>query len=199
MKKLLGSLLVIAALVLTGCSQANSAASVGDTKIKLSELQTQIDAILEERKAVDTSQMQLETGDALSRSQLSYMISNLIISELAKMEKIQVSASDLEAYKAEIFANIGGEANLRNILVNASIPASGLEEVLKRDLVLRKLSERETAAGADSATVNEKIQSLVTEMATKLKVTVNPRYGTWDATTLTIVAAEPAGDAVTDK
>jgi outer membrane murein-binding lipoprotein Lpp len=198
-KKLLGSLFVIAALVLTGCSQANSAASVGDTKIKLSELQTQIDAILEERKAVDTSQMQLETGDALSRSQLSYMISNLIIAELAKIEKIQVSASDLEAYKVEILANIGGEANLPNILVNASIPASGLEEVLKRDLVLRKLSEREAAAGSDSETANQKIQNLVTDMANKLKVTVNPRYGTWDATTLTIVAAEPAGDAVTDK
>jgi DNA primase large subunit len=198
-KKLLGAFLAIAALVLTGCSQANSAASVGETKIKLSELQTQIDAILEERKTVDTSQMQLETGDALTRSQLSYMISNLIIEELAKSEKIQVSTSDLEAYKAEIFANIGGEANLPNILVNASIPASGLEQVLRRDLVLRKLSERETAAGADSASVNEKIQSLVTEMANKLKVTVNPRYGTWDATTLTIVAAEPAGDAVTDK
>jgi SurA N-terminal domain len=198
-KKLLGALLAIAALVLTGCSQANSAASVGETKIKLSELQTQIDAILEERKTVDTSQMQLETGDALTRSQLSYMISNLIIEELAKSEKIQVSTSDLEAYKAEIFANIGGEANLPNILVNASIPASGLEQVLRRDLVLRKLSERETAAGADSASVNEKIQTLVTEMANKLKVTVNPRYGTWDATTLTIVAAEPAGDAVTDK
>ena len=199
MKKLLGALLAIAALVLTGCSQANSAASVGETKIKLSELQTQIDAILEERKTVDTSQMQLETGNALTRSQLSYMISNLIIEELAKSEKIQVSTSDLEAYKAEIFANIGGEANLPNILVNASIPASGLEQVLRRDLVLRKLSERETAAGADSASVNEKIQTLVTEMANKLKVTVNPRYGTWDATTLTIVAAEPAGDAVTDK
>lgn len=199
MKKLLGALLAIAALALTGCSQANSAASVGETKIKLSELQTQIDAILEERKTVDTSQMQLETGDALTRSQLSYMISNLIIEELAKSEKIQVSTSDLEAYKAEIFANIGGEANLPNILVNASIPASGLEQVLRRDLVLRKLSERETAAGADSASVNEKIQTLVTEMANKLKVTVNPRYGTWDATTLTIVAAEPAGDAVTDK
>lgn len=199
MKKLLGSLFVIAALVLTGCSQANSAASVGDTKIKLSELQTQIDAILEERKAVDTSQMQLETGDALSRSQLSYMISNLIIAELAKIEKIQVSASDLEAYKVEILANIGGEANLPNILVNASIPASGLEEVLKRDLVLRKLSEREAAAGSDSETANQKIQNLVTDMANKLKVTVNPRYGTWDATTLTIVAAEPTGDAVTDK
>ena len=199
MKKILGALLAVAALVLTGCSQANSAASVGDTKIKLSELQTQVDAILEERKTVDTSQMQLETGEALTRSQLSYMISNLIIQELAKSEKIQISASDLEAYKAEIFANIGGEANLPNILVNASIPASGLEEVLRRDLILRKLSERETAAGTDQSTANQKIQTLVTDMANKLKVTVNPRYGTWDAKSLTIVAAEPAGDAVTDK
>ena len=143
--------------------------------------------------------MQLETGEALTRSQLSYMISNLIIQELAKSEKIQISASDLEAYKAEIFANIGGEANLPNILVNASIPASGLEEVLRRDLILRKLSERETAAGTDQGTANQKIQTLVTDMANKLKVTVNPRYGTWDAKSLTIVAAEPAGDAVTDK
>ena len=199
MKKILGALLAVAALVLTGCSQANSAASVGDTKIKLSELQTQVDAILEERKTVDTSQMQLESGEALTRSQLSYMISNLIIQELAKSEKIQISASDLEAYKAEIFANIGGEANLPNILVNASIPASGLEEVLRRDLILRKLSERETAAGTDQSTANQKIQTLVTDMANKLKVTVNPRYGTWDAKSLTIVASEPAGDAVTDK
>lgn len=199
MKKVFGAILAVAALLLSSCSQVDSAATVGETKIELSELQTQIDTILAERKDVDTSQMQLETGEALTRSQLAYMISNLIIDEVAKSEKIEVSNSDLEAYKVEIYANIGGEANLPNILVNASIPSSGLEEVLRRDLVLRKLSERETAAGGDSAAVNEKIQGLVTEMANKLKVTVNPRYGTWDPTTLTVVAAEPAGDAVTDK
>jgi len=198
-KKVFGAILAVTALLLSSCSQVDSAATVGETKIELSELQTQIDTILAERKDVDTSQMQLETGEALTRSQLAYMISNLIIDEVAKSEKIEVSNSDLEAYKVEIYANIGGEANLPNILVNASIPSSGLEEVLRRDLVLRKLSERETAAGGDSAAVNEKIQGLVTEMANKLKVTVNPRYGTWDPTTLTVVAAEPAGDAVTDK
>ena len=199
MKKVFGAVLAIAALLLSGCSQVDSAATVGEMKIELSELQTQIDTILAERKDVDTSQMQLETGEDLTRSQLAYMISNLIIDEVAKSENIEVSQSDLEAYKVEIYANIGGEANLPNILVNASIPSSGLEVVLRRDLVLRKLSERETAAGGDSAAVNEKIQSLVTDMANKLKVTVNPRYGTWDSTTLTVVAAEPAGDAVTDK
>lgn len=199
MKKVFGIFLAAAALFLSGCSQVDSAATVGETEIKLTELQTQVDTIIAERKDVDTSQMQLETGADLTRSQLSYMISNIIIEEVAKTEKIQITTSDLEAYKVEIFASIGGEENLPNILVNAAIPSSGLEAVLKRDLVLRKLSERETATGLDSAAVNEKIQGLVTGMASKLKVTVNPRYGTWDPTTLTIAATDAAGDAVTDK
>lgn len=199
MKKFLALGLAIATLFLAGCSQANSAATIGESEIALKDLQTQVDLILVERNAVDTSQMQLETGEALTRSQLSYMISNVIIEELAKDQKIEISTSEIESYKAQIFANIGGEANLPSVLVNASIPSTGLEDVLRRDLILRKISERETAAGADETTVNEKIQSLVTDKANALKVTVNPRYGSWDATTLTVVETEPAGDAVTEK
>jgi hypothetical protein len=198
-KKFLALGLAIVTFFLAGCSQANSAATIGGSEIALEDLQTQVDLILVERKAVDTSQMQLETGEALTRSQLSYMISNVIIEELAKEQKIEISASEIESYKAQIFANIGGEANLPSVLVNASIPSTGLEDVLRRDLILRKISEKESAAGADEATVNEKIQSLVTGKANSLKVTVNPRYGSWDATTLTVVETEPAGDAVTDK
>jgi hypothetical protein len=198
-KKFLALGLAIVTFFLAGCSQANSAATIGGSEIALEYLQTQVDLILVERKAVDTSQMQLETGEALTRSQLSYMISNVIIEELAKEQKIEISASEIESYKAQIFANIGGEANLPSVLVNASIPSTGLEDVLRRDLILRKISEKESAAGADEATVNEKIQSLVTGKANSLKVTVNPRYGSWDATTLTVVETEPAGDAVTDK
>ncbi len=199
MKKVLALVLATATLFLSGCSQVNSAASIGDREIALKELQTQVDLILSEREGVDTSQMQLESGEALTRSQLSYLISNIIIEELAKDQKIEITASELESYKSQIFANIGGEANLPKVLVNASIPSSALEEVLRRDLVLRKISDKEIAAGADQATVNEKIQSLVTDKATTLKVTVNPRYGTWDLKTLSVVAAEPAGDAVTNK
>jgi hypothetical protein len=198
-KKFLALGLAIVTFFLAGCSQANSAATIGGSEIALEDLQTQVDLILVEREAVDTSQMQLETGKALTRSQLSYMISNVIIEELAKEQKIEISASEIESYKAQIFANIGGEANLPSVLVNASIPSTGLEDVLRRDLILRKISEKESAAGADEATVNEKIQSLVTGKANSLKVTVNPRYGSWDATTLTVVETEPAGDAVTDK
>ena len=199
MKKVLALILALATIFTAGCSQVNSAATIGDRKIALDDLQTQVDLILLEREGVDTSQMQLESGEALTRSQLSYMISNIIIEELAKDQKIEITPSELESYKAQIFANIGGEANLPSVLVNASIPSTALEEVLRRDLVLRKISEKESAAGADQASVNALIQSLVTEKANALKVVVNPRYGTWDAENLTVVATEPAGDAVTDK
>jgi len=198
-KKVLALILALATIFTAGCSQVNSAATIGDRKIALDDLQTQVDLILLEREGVDTSQMQLESGEALTRSQLSYMISNIIIEELAKDQKIEITPSELESYKAQIFANIGGEANLPSVLVNASIPSTALEEVLRRDLVLRKISEKESAAGADQESVNALIQSLVTEKANALKVVVNPRYGTWDAENLTVVAAEPAGDAVTDK
>ncbi len=185
--------------VLSSCSQVNSAATVGNQEIALKELQSQVDLILSERNAVDTSQMQLETGEDLTRTQLSYLISNLIIEELAKEQNIVITASEFESYKSQIFENIGGEANLPNVLVNASIPSTGLDQVLRRDLVLRKISEKESAAGADESTVNSKIEALVTEKAKSLKVTINPRYGVWDVKTLSVVAAEPAGDAVTDK
>ena len=190
---------VAATVALTGCSKVDSAATVGDAQIALSDLQSQVDLILSEREGVDTSQMQLEDGEALTRSQLSYMISNLIIEGVAKDEKIEITTSEIEAYKTEIYTNIGGQENLPNVLVSAAIPSTSLDDVLRRDLILRKIGEKQSAAGSDDAAVNASIQKLVTDKANSLKVTVNPRYGTWDVNTLTVVAAEPAGDAVTDK
>jgi hypothetical protein len=195
-KKFLAIVLSIAALVLTGCSQVDSAASVGDSEIALADLQSQVDLILSEREGIDTTQMQLEDGEALTRSQLSYMISNLIIAGVADEQKVEVTKAEIDAYKIEIFANIGGEENLPNVLVSAS---TSLDDVLRRDLILRKISEREAATGSDDAAINERIQTLVTEKAKALGITVNPRYGTWDAATLSVIATDPAGDAVTDK
>ena len=190
---------VAATVALTGCSKVDSAATVGDAQIALSDLQSQVDLILSEREGVDTSQMQLEDGEALTRSQLSYMISNLIIEGVAKDEKIEITTSFNDTATTEIYTNIGGQENLPNVLVSAAIPSTSLDDVLRRDLILRKIGQKQSAAGSDDAAVNASIQKLVTDKANSLKVTVNPRYGTWDVNTLTVVAAEPAGDAVTDK
>jgi hypothetical protein len=187
------------ALLLTGCSQMNSAATVGDVEIGLEELQSQVDSILAQRKEVDTSQMQLETGDALTRNQLSFLISNILIDEIAKDAEIEIANSELEAYKIEIYQNIGGEEMLPSVLVNAAIAPESLDAVLKRDLILRKISAAAQEAGSDDAAINQLIEGLVAEKANDLKIVINPRYGIWDSKTFAVVPAEPAGDAVTDK
>lgn len=186
-------------LVLSGCSKMDSAASVGNAEITLKELQGQVDSIIAERGKVDTSQMQLQTGEDLTRSHLSFMISNLLVDQIAADKKIEITKAEIDAYKSEIYTNIGGEANLPSVLVNAAIPPLGLDAVLRRDLILRKITTELQAAGADDAAVNTAIQKLVSDKASEVKVVVNPRYGQWDPASFTVVASEPAGNAVTDK
>lgn len=199
MKRVFVALVAVFALALTGCSQMDDAASVGDTQISLDQLQTQVDSILAERAKVDTSQMQLQEGEELTRSQLSFLISNVIIEAIADDAGIEISKSDLDAYKIEIYQNIGGEEMLPSVLVNAAIAPEGLDAALRRDLILQKLTTAASEAGSDDAAVNSLIQKLFNDKANELKISINPRYGVWDAETLSIVDKEPAGGAVTDK
>lgn len=198
MKKLI-FLFASLVLLLTGCARMDSAATVGTTEIKLETLQGRVDAILAERLKFDTSQMRLESGDVLARSQLAFLISNLILDEIAKDTDIAVSNSDLEAYRLEIYGSIGGEPRLPEVLVNASIAPEALNDVLRRDLILRKIGTTLAESGADDATINQAIQTLVTRKSDELKVVVNPRYGIWDPATISVIGTEPAGDAVTNK
>ena len=174
------------------------AASVGENEITLEQLQGQVDSILAEREAVDTSQMQLESGAALTRSQLSYLISNLLIDEIAQEQGVEITKANLDAYRLQIIQSIGGEKMLPSVLVNAAVPSAGLETVLRRDLILQRISAAAKEAGADDATANQVIQKLVAEKSAAIKIEINPRYGKWDPDSFSIVPADAAGDAVTD-
>ena len=99
MKKILAVLTIASALLLTGCSQSNEAAIVGDFKITQTELQSSIDSVVAERTEVDTSQMQLETGEELNRGQLRFKILMHTFDEIAKELKIEVTSSEITAKK----------------------------------------------------------------------------------------------------
>jgi PBP1b-binding outer membrane lipoprotein LpoB len=70
-KKILTALAVATGLLLTGCSNVDAALTIGDTKITTAELQANADIVLAERAKVDTSQMQLETGEVFLRNKLT--------------------------------------------------------------------------------------------------------------------------------
>jgi hypothetical protein len=196
-KKFLTALVVATGLLLTGCSNVDAALSLGDTKITTAELQTNVDSILAERAKVDTSQMQLESGEPLLRNQLNFRLLILAFSEIEKELDIQITSSEIAARRAEIIEQVGGEEALPAALVSASIAPEYLEGYLRALLTTQKLGEALSMTGVEEAEVQARIQELYVAKINELKIKVSPRYGTWDPATGSIIAAVPASDAVT--
>ncbi len=196
MKKILTAIALISALTLTACGQVDTAASFGDTKITQAQAQSIVDEILAEREKTDTSQMQLETGNALNRSQLRFTIVTSIFDEIAKELKIKVSSTEIENTRTGILEQIGGEAQLPMNLVAAQIAPSNFERYMRATVISNKLAGALGMAGVAEADVQSKISELVQKKAKQMKVSVNPRYGRWDEASAELLPEDSAGDAV---
>lgn len=196
MKKILTVIAVISALTLTACGQVDTAASFGDTKITQAQAQSKVDEILAERDQVDTTQMQLETGNALNRSQLRFTIITSVFDEIAKELKIKVSSTEIENTRTGILQQIGGEEQLQMNLVAAQIAPSNFERYMRATVLSNKLADALGMAGVAEADVSTKISELVQRKAKQMKVSVNPRYGQWNEETAELLAEDSAGDAV---
>ena len=185
------------ALLLTGCSQVGTAASLGSTKITQATVQGSIDSIIAARKGVDTSQMQLETGEALNRGQLRFHLLTALLREVGKELKISVSKAEIDTRRASILDQVGGKEGLPNALVGAGIAAEDFDQYIEAISYSDKISAALTSAGVLDAEIGNEVQKLVVAKAKELGVTVNPRYGKWDATIADVVAADAASSAVT--
>lgn len=197
MKKILTALVVATGLLLTGCSNVDAALTMGDTKITTAELQATADLILAERTKVDTSQMQLDTGEVLLRNQLNFQLLLAGFSEIAKELDIRVTSSEIAGRRAEIVEQVGGAEALPAALVSASIAPGDFDGYIRAMLTTQKLTQALIQTGVPEADTQTRVQQLFVAKVNELKVEVNPRYGAWDAATGQIVAANAAGDVVT--
>ncbi len=177
------------ALFLTGCSQVGSAATIGSTKITQATVQKSIDTLMAERSGVDTSQMQLETGEELNRSQLRFHLFAALLKAAAKDLKITVSKAEIDTRRESIIQQVGGVASLPNALVGAGIASTDFDIYLDAVLNSEKIQKSLFDSGVAEAEIPTKMQDLVIATGKKYKVTVNPRYGVWKADTAEVVAA----------
>lgn len=196
MKKIL-VIVAATALLLTGCSQVGAAATVGDTKITQSTVQGSVDSLLAERAKVDVTQMQLETGEVLNRSQLRFHLLSKLLRALGKELKIEVTKAEIDTRRASILEQVGGVSALPTALVSAGIAPADLDTYIEAISLSDKISQALIAAGVTQDQVGAEIQKLVVAKSKELGVTINPRYGKWNAETADIVAADPASSAVT--
>ena len=196
MKKILAVLTIASALLLTGCSQSNEAASVGGFKITQTQLQGSIDAIMTERTKVDVTQMKLESGDALTRGQLRFKILMHTFDEIAKELKIEVTSSQIEAKKATITESVGGKTELPKNLVNAAIAQQDFDIYVRAIVISEQITAAFSASGVAEADIAAKLGQLLSAKAKSLGIKINPRYGVWDDVAGDVVAANVTGDAV---
>jgi hypothetical protein len=185
------------ALLLTGCSQVGAAATVGDTKITQATVQGSIDSILAERAKIDTSQMQLETGEALNRGQLRFHLLSTLLRELGTELNVTVSKAEVDTRRASIVEQVGGLTALPTALVSAGIAPEDLNAYIEAISLSDKISQTLVASGVIQDEVGTEIQKLIVAKAKQIGVTVNPRYGKWDETIADIVPTDPAESAVT--
>jgi hypothetical protein len=183
--------------LLTGCSQVNSAATVGSIKISQATVQTSIDDIMAERDTVDTTEMQLATGEDLNRSQMRFHILTELLIEIGTKVKITVSKAEIDTRRASITDQVGGPTGLPAALVGAGIAAKDFDQYLQGIIIAEKLGQALQATGVAQDQIGAAIQKLVVDTANEKKVTVNPRYGVWDSATADVVPADSAGSAVT--
>lgn len=196
-KKVLALLAVLSLATVTACGQLNSAATLGDITITQSSFQATLDELIKEREAVDTSQMQLEEGGALNRSQLRFMVITTIFDEIAKELKLSVSKTDQATTRSTLVEQSGGEAALSQNLVSAQIAPSNFERYIRAIIITEKLAAALKASGIADDAVDLRITELVNAKAKELKIEINPRYGTWDYEAGDILTSDSAGDAVT--
>jgi len=191
------AMIATAALLLTGCSQVGAAATLGDVKITQATVQGSIDSILAERAKVDTTQMQLETGETLNRGQLRFHLLSAILRAVGAELKIQVTKAEIDTRRASIVTQVGSEDAMPTALVNAGIAPGDLDTYIEAISFSDKVGQVLAASGVAQDQVGAEIQKLIIAKAKELGVTVNPRYGKWDAALADVVAIDPASSAVT--
>jgi hypothetical protein len=196
-KKILSLIAVLSLATLTACGQANSAVTLGDINISQTEFQKSIDTLLSEREGVDISQMQLQSGGDLNRSQLRFMIITTVFDEIAKELKLNVTKTEVTTTAQELITQSGGEEALATNLVAAQIASTNFDRYVRAIIISDKLTAALQASGISEAEVDARISELVTAKGKELGITVNPRYGTWDHESGDIIATDSANGAVT--
>jgi hypothetical protein len=150
-----------------------------------------------ERAKVDTSQMQLETGDELNRGQLRFKILMHTFDEIAKELDLEITTSQVVSRKQQIAQSLGGDAELPKNLVNAAIALQDFDTYVRAILISERITSALAQSGVPEAEVPTQLGKLLSAKAKELGVKINPRYGFWDVEAGDVVAADVTGGAVT--
>lgn len=178
------------AVGLSACSspvEAGAAAIVGSERISASELTKNVDefeAALEKAK-IPANQLPMPPVQYV----LFQMVNISQFSQIADKAGTKVTEGEID----QIINAQGGAATVEPKMLQQGVPPAFVRDWLRTSIAVTKLMQQ-FGGGTDQAAQQAGQQKLFDEAAT-VKVTYNPRYGTFDANQGTFVANNRFGKA----
>ncbi|WP_433889823.1 SurA N-terminal domain-containing protein [Streptomyces sp. CA-111067] len=186
--------LLLASPALTACGsgpdRTGSAAVVGDQKISVAALQSQVNAVRTAQTKSPQAAQLLSESSTLSTQTLTMLVQDKVISQALSDARLTVSNGEVQAARAQAVQQYGSEAALdSDLLQNYGIAPSGIDSFLRTSLAAGKITQSlGFQPGSDGG--QTAIVGAIAKKANELGVHINPRYGSWDAKTAVIGAAK---------
>lgn len=190
-----------AALATSACSPATagSAAVVGDSRLTVAALQQDVSEILAERN--DTQAGGADQTGQLQRQAVDRWVYEQLVDAAAQAKGVTVSQGDVAARIAQVKAQ-AGEQGYQQAVLSSAAPLEDADELVRMVVQVEKLGDMLVPSGSNTdaqAVANQRqqaVQDLIQAQAKKLDIKVNPRYGTYDPASTSVVAMQSGGLAV---
>ena len=138
--------------------------------------------------------MQLITGEELNRNVLRFDLISEVFLQIANNQGLKITKGQIDSTRADLIAQVGGEASLPAALVNANIAPRDFDKYIRTVIISNSLSDAITQTKiGDPGTV---IQQLIQDQIQSSGLKVNPRYGKWDFQAGDLTSFNPAGSAL---
>jgi hypothetical protein len=187
--------LLASAPLLAGCStdsHPGAAAVVGDERITLAEVQSQVETVREAQRDQPNADDLIAQTNTLTIDTVTFLVRLEVVERAAADNGVEVTRGEVQDARDAAERSVGGAEALRQSAINPAegMPLAGeqIDMVLRSNLLIQGLAE---AIGAQADAEGQALLNRVlADTAEEIGVDINPRYGEWDAQGFSLAEAE---------
>ncbi|MEV1045330.1 SurA N-terminal domain-containing protein [Streptomyces sp. NPDC049916] len=174
---------LLAAPILSACgNQAHpgAAAVVGGERIEVSAVQAQAADVRSAQEGSPQADELVNKSGQLNRAKLHGLIFGRILDRAAEDAGVTATRKEVQQMRIANRAQLGGEEQLRAMLLQQRwVAPDQIDADMRQEVLLPKLAR---ALGADLGTPagQQVVGEALTKASKALDIDVNPRFGTWD-------------------
>ncbi|MBY8876861.1 SurA N-terminal domain-containing protein [Actinacidiphila acidipaludis] len=178
--------LLLASPALTACgsspAHAGAAAVVGDHRITMATLQSQVNDLRSAAAKSPQGQQLLDSAGNLPSQLLGRLVEDEVLDRTLTDAGLSVTPGEVQQeHTAALQQFNGNEAELdTTLLTQYGVAPGDIDHFFRRNVAFSKIIQNlGYQPGSDGG--NAALQQAVVKTSQRLGVRINPRYGTWDA------------------